>query len=245
RFHVAYKLDEAILEGLAQGMPDELATYSIEAFVSGPEQQNAIAAQIVALGGVVQSTTPGAFQMNVILTPGQLLEVVKMDELHFIDPRGEWEVDMDIVRQISGTNYLESVTGYTGQGVRAEVADSGCQVNHQEFQGVNGPPLVHSPPINAGSHGTAVYGVCFAEGIVAQARGILPGADQGICTEASYLRGVGNIANRYKHTGELVDPKGPFRAVFQTNSTGDPRTRNYTSISAAMDNNLFNFDIVH
>ena len=244
-FHTAYKLSGEILSAFVVGAPEQLGTYSIEVFDRGAAQQNAVSARILAAGGSVQSTTPESFRMDATLTPRQLLRVVKMDEVHYIDPRGPLETDMDIGRQIGGANVIENTLGFTGQGVRGEAADSGLQQGHVEFQGVNGPPLIHGPAAGVGSHGTAVYGVLFASGVRSQARGLLPDAEQGIFAEASNLRGVGNITNRFNHTAELVDPNGPYRAVFQTNSTGDPRTRFYTTISAAMDDLLFAHDILH
>ncbi len=244
-FHTAYKLDGLILEDVAVGASLAAEHYSVEVFIRGGAEHAIVAGAVRAFGGSVLGTTPESFQLDLMLTSEQLLQVARMDEVHFMDPRGELELDMDIVREIGGANFIETVEGFTGQGVRAEAADSGCMQTHVEFQGPNGPPLIHGPPVGNGSHGTAVYGVLFASGVNAAARGMLPDAEQGIFAEASYLRGVGNIPNRFQHTAQLVDPNGPYRAVFQTNSTGDNRTTQYTTLSAAMDDLLFAHDILH
>jgi len=245
-FHPAYRLEELLIDEIKQGSSAaQTRKYSIMLHERGPWPQQLVADRIEAIGGELFRTIPEAFRVEAFLTIDQVRRVVLMNEIMFMDIRGELELDMDIVREISGADYIENVGGYTGEGVRAEAADAGCQTRHVEFQGVNGPPLIHGPQPGVGSHGTAVYGVLFASGVKAQARGLLPDADQGIFAEASHLRGEGNITNRYRHTGELVDPNGPYRALFQTNSTGDPRTREYTTLSAAMDTLLFDHDIVH
>ena len=51
-------------------------------------------------------------------------------------------------------------------------------------------------------------------------------------------------ANRAAHTAELVDPNGPYRGLFQTNSTGSSRTTKYTTISANMDQIVLDNDLV-
>ena len=46
------------------------------------------------------------------------------------------------------------------------------------------------------------------------------------------------------HSLELVDPLGPYRAVFQTSSVGSTRTTEYTTISAEMDDILMAADLL-
>src|SRR5690606_2536592 len=48
----------------------------------------------------------------------------------------------------------------------------------------------------------------------------------------------------YAHTAELVNPNGPYRAVFQTNSWGSPLTTDYTTVSMELDDIAFLNDIV-
>jgi uncharacterized protein YqgV (UPF0045/DUF77 family) len=87
------------------------------------------------------------------------------------------------------------------------------------------------------NHGTATYGVVFSSGNnVAQARGILSGAERGIFS--SYH----NVSNRYAHTGALL--QSPYFGVFQSNSWGSPRTTQYNTFSMEMDDMLFNFIII-
>jgi fibronectin type 3 domain-containing protein len=67
---------------------------------------------------------------------------------------------------------------------------------------------------------------------------MLPDAEQPIFSSYSYM------SDRYAHTQELVNPSGSYRAVFQTNSWGNTRTYYYTTISAEMDEIIFDLDIL-
>ena len=53
-----------------------------------------------------------------------------------------------------------------------------------------------------------------------------------------------SVSDRYAHTRQLVDPAGRFRAVFQSNSWGGGLTTSYTGVSAAMDDIVFDHDIL-
>ena len=121
----------------------------------------------------------------------------------FIDRKGKLEIDLDIVRETGGADYLESVAGFTGQGVRAEVADTELDETHPEW---SAPPIIH---VAGGGtlHGTSVYGILFAQGVNPQARGIIPDG-VGIFANSTGLLGGG--PTRYTHTAELVDPGRPL-----------------------------------
>ncbi|KYK30710.1 MAG: hypothetical protein AYK22_08500 [Thermoplasmatales archaeon SG8-52-3] len=146
---------------------------------------------------------------------------------------------MDIGREIGGANYIETVAGFTGEGVRGESFDTGFNLNHVDFQ--NNPLIVHGPSCGSDSHGTATVGICFGDGTGnSDARGLLPDG-QGIVADYSIIGLTGQ--SRYDHTGELVED--PYYAVFQTSSVGSDRTTQYSTISADTDSALFDFDIVH
>ncbi|UCC30407.1 MAG: S8 family serine peptidase [Phycisphaerales bacterium] len=235
-FHPAYKLEEEIRDQIESGKSVEPRRYSIMLVERGVSAQDRVTTQIDAMGGEVHGTTPMGFRVEATLSLDQVQEVITLDDVMFIDRKGPLEVDMDIVREIGGADYLETVAGYTGQGVRAEVADTEVDEDHPEW---SAPPIIHV----AGSgtfHGTSVYGILFAQGVDPQARGLIPDG-VGIFAYSSGLLGGG--PTRYTHTAELVDPDGPYRTVLQTNSTGDPRTFFYTTISAEMDDILFINDI--
>lgn len=191
---------------------------------------------IKSIGGEIVVSSKGR-RVDARLDANQLAQVIQHPYILSIDRWSEPESDMNLVREISGANFLESVRGYTGQGVRAEVCDGGIRATHQDFQA--NPPLFHGANTTDTSHGTSVYGIVFGSGAGdATARGLLPNAQQPIF--AAY----GNMTDRYAHTQQLVNPTGTYRAVFQTNSWGDARVRDYTTISAEMDDIIFDLDIL-
>lgn len=239
-YHPAYRLEEFMRDNRAQA--DTLfprQRYNIQVFEAGLAQKEAVADRIAGLGGAVDTLDAGKFLLEATLTPEQLFEVVRWDEVLFVDRWSPYEKDMDNVREIAGANYIESVGGYTGAGVRAEVFDAGFNVNHPDF--ASRPLIQHGGAVGLDSHGTATAGICFGDGTGdPTARGLLPDG-QGIVADYNNIGLYGT--NRYTHTGELL--QSPYFAVFQTSSVGSAQTTEYTTISADIDAMLFDFDIVH
>jgi hypothetical protein len=234
-----YKLERQIEEPVEGPMLKAMqaARYSIMLNERGPEAQGRVVAVLESIGAEVHGTTPLGFRIEASMSPEQVQTIAALDDVMFIDRKGEVELDVDIVRGIGGANYVESVAGFTGQGVRVEVADTELDLTHTEW---SAPPIVHLA--GTGSlHGTSVYGILFARGANTQARGIIPDAVGIFAQSTNNLLGGGQ--NRYTHTADLVDPLGLYRAVIQTNSTGDTQTTFYTTISAEMDDILFINDI--
>jgi hypothetical protein len=115
--------------------------------------------------------------------------------------------------------------------------DSGLFMDHPDLQASN--PIIHDGNSASISHGTSVYGIIFGDGTLdAKATGIMPNADQGFFAAYSVVN------DRYSHTMELVDPDLEYRAVFQTNSWGSSTTTRYTSMSAEMDDIIYNSDLL-
>jgi hypothetical protein len=237
-YHPAYRLEEFMLENF--GNAEEIypeQSYNIQ--VHTVEMKDILAEKISNIGGIVDTANQGKVLIKATLTPEQLFLVSRMNQVNFIDRWGDYETDMDIGREIGGANYIETVAGYTGEGVRGESFDIGFNPNHIDFQ--NNPLIIHGPSINSESHGTACVGICFGDGTGnADARGFLPDG-QGIIADCDIIGMSGQ--SRYDHTGELIEE--PYFAVFQTASVGSPRTTEYSTISADTDAALFDFDIVH
>ncbi len=237
-FHPAYRLDESILEAIALGEDNTtMHTFSVQVFQRGLQQQQTVADRIIALGGSIMNTSSDGFRMTVIMNLNQLMDVVRMDEVHFIDPWGPGETDMNIVREIGGANYVESMGGFTGDGVRGEIFDIGFNENHPEWLY---PPIIHQDG-GYGSHGTSCYGINFAQGLDPNARGLLPDG-QGIFCYYGASTQFGGSYTRLQLNTEATDPNGPYRSVFQTSSVGSPRDTQYTTISAETDDYLFQVD---
>jgi hypothetical protein len=237
-YEPAYRLEEFMLENLAQAETAyPLLRYNI--MVHTVEQKTIVASRISSTGGTVDNNDAGKRLIEATLTPTQLFEVVRWDEVLFADRWSPYETDMNIAREIGGANYLETVEDYTGEGVRGESFDIGFNLIHGDHQAH--PLIVHGPPVNGENHGASTIGICFGDGTgSATARGLLPDG-QGIVADVD---GIGTTGpNRYNHSAELLQP--PYRAVFQTSSIGSNRTTQYTTISADTDQMLFDLDLVH
>ena len=179
----------------------------------------------------------GKYLIEAELTPDQLVAVARFDEVLFIDRWSPMEKDMSLAREIGGGNFLETMEGWTGQGVRGEILDLGFNVGHVDF---TNNPLIEHGAVSVDSHGAACSGIVFGDGTGdINARGMMPDG-QGIVADWD----VASIGQpRYDHTGELVQP--PYNAVFQTASVGSARTLFYSNISADTDAALFDFDVLH
>ena len=237
-YHPAYKLDEPEIQRLTLGSFSDSFTqrYSIQTLRRGNGSLAGLSQQVGEMGVRVDLESEPVGRLEAWLTDAQVLEIAQRSDVLFMDHRGEPELDVDLARIIGGANYVESVAGFSGQGVRAEVMDSGLFLGLQEFSGMDPAPLLHGS-VDSQSHGTAVFSIVFAPGVNPQARGFLPDAEQSIMAD------YGSLGDRYAHTARLVDPSGPYRAVFQTNSWGAPRTTDYTTVSAEMDDILFDHNI--
>ena len=197
-------------------------------------EQQAVARRITQLGGAVVGVSTSGQHISVVLGADQVAAVAGLPEVLAVGVESAPESDMAIARETSGANYIQGAGGYTGKGVRGEVMDGGLRTSHQEFRAT--PPVAHGPNSTDTSHGTSTYGQIFASGVSGAHRGMLPDA-QGIFA-------VYSAADRYAHTKALVDPAGPYRAVFQSNSWGDSLTTSYTSISAQLDKIVFDHDLL-
>jgi len=232
--HPAYRLERSLVAGLS-GTGADLPTqrYVIQVFEKDSEQKSVVADAIGEMGGMVHDFTPGGLILEATLTPQQLLGVAGMDEVSFIELWGPAVPAMNNVRVIGGANYLESVGGYTGAGVRGEVMDNGCLTTHQDF---SGRISIRRGPVVVESHGTATFGIVFGSGAGSStARGMMPTA-QGIFS-------MWSPPNSYTDMGVLVG--SPWYCVFQSNSWGSgPFTREYSSLSVELDEAVFDFDIV-
>ena len=91
-----------------------------------------------------------------------------------------------------------------------------------------------------------MHGIVFGDGTAnPQWRGVLPRGSQIFADSDSFgwLNNT-NPTNRANHTAELVDPSGPYKGLFQTNSTGSSQVTTYTTISANMDQIVLDNDLV-
>jgi len=235
-YHPAYRVEPFLREALASESEQLLPSraYNVLLFEQGDDVKAEVAQRVLALGGSLRNAFPGGRLLEVGLSPEQLVTVASWDEVLFIDRWSEPEDDMDLAMELSGGNYYHNVLGMTGTGVRGEVMDSGVRQTHNDFTPA---PLIHGGAPDLSQHGTNTYGIVFGDGNTCIG-GALPDGT-GIFADSSKL-----LTSRYNHTGELVNPLGPYQAVFQSNSWGNTRTVSYNSISADMDDLLFDHDIL-
>ncbi len=239
--HAAYKLEEPVLAMLnADGPANAGSVYTIMALDRGPADQNALGAFIQQLGGQVRGTNPYAYNMQVVLSPEQLRQVMQRDEAYFIETWGPGGTDMDIARQIGGAHNYLSGLGFKGQGVRGEVFDTEVSAAHPQWNGQ--APLYHGANGNAGTHGSSCYGINFATGNGnAQATGMCPEREQGIFAFYANWSPFGGQP-RHLLTQQSVDPAQPYKSSYQTSSVGSPQITTYSAVSAETDDYLFLYD---
>lgn len=268
-YHPGYRLENYLRDNWAQGATVfPTGMYNIVVFVAGTSQKDAVAARVQSIGGTVNVNPSDGYILIATLTYAQLGQVIRWDEVEFVDRWSEPSVDMDIARNLGGALVLESVSGHTGQGVRGEVMEGSADLSHDAFKGIcvggtspgapcstdsncpggtcDGEPLVHGVTAIGPEliHGTNVMGCLFGDwtdSLLPGAKGMLP---DGQAIFASWCRldshpytdlcSPGNVSRR-THTSELVDPSGPYRAVFQSNSWGHFPKIEYTSDSAELD----------
>ncbi|NOK38863.1 S8 family serine peptidase [Corallococcus exercitus] len=237
-YHPEWRLEPVLRDALL-GRAAALAPqrYSIMLGERGAARQARVTALVERLGGKVDLVEPGGLRVEATLSQEQLASLVRANEVQFIDRwGGPGEVDMDIVRATGGANYIETLRGWNGQGVRGEVFDTELRTPHREWPTA---PIIHSVGTSSGSlHGTSCYSHNFAQGVDPLAKGLLPGG-QGIFFLYSESTQFGGTKSRYTANQELINPSGPYRAVFQTSSVGSALTTSYTTISAEVDDYLF------
>ncbi len=237
-YEPAYRLDPSLRRELLEGFEGKKRVI-IQVYEKGLEQKVSLGDMIRAIGGDVINQFPTSYFMEAWLTQEQLLKVVQENEVFYIDPWTPAEPDVNIAREIGGANYVGSVGNYRGQGVRGEMMDTNLLLTHVDFQ--NPAPIWHGPSSSlSASHGTSTTGIVFGQGRGnATATGFLP---LGQCIFATYQPIAGGTRDRYAHTQELLGP--PYYAVFQSNSWGNTQVTNYTTISAQMDDIIFDLDIL-
>lgn len=229
-FHPAYKLEEELLAALAEGRTGPIR---VNLLTTRRGDHAPAIAWIVANGGIVEEVSAETHLMSATVDLQDLPRLAALEAVQWIDRWGAPESDMNIARTMHGANFVESVAGFTGQGVRFEVLDSGTQANHPDLL----PNLVHGGNSTSG-HGTSTCGIVGGSGGGnANARGMMPDCFRVISSYNFPYAG----GSRYAHSGELANPALQYRCVLQTNSWGSSLTTQYNSVSQDMDLILFDF----
>jgi hypothetical protein len=226
----AWKLDAAT-QAFALGGG---AARELNMVLAAKKDRLTLAGQVKDLGGTVTHLCDGSIMIRGSLTPAQLVQVMALDTFVWADPVTPIGFDMDNARIQGGANYIETMGGYLGQGVRAEISEF-FDETHPDFNNVPGRYMLR------GANGVDSHGHCTA-GIVAgagtnmfSARGMMP-----LCNVIE-----GGYTNTALHYSQITGgPVAPYNTMQVTSSWGSVQTPNYTSISAAVDDALFDADFV-
>ena len=192
------------------------------------------AAQIGGLGGEVTALCDGSPMLRASLSPGQLVALLSHDTVVWADPATEAGVDMDNARIQGGGAYVETMAGFNGVGVIAEITE-GFEETHPDFAGrvlVRGTNSVQS-------HGHCTAGCVAGSGAGnAAARGMMS-----LCSviENGYYP---TTTVHYANIIGSVSAASPTRSMQATSSWGSGQTPNYTAISQTVDDALFVADFV-
>ncbi|MFK7739344.1 MAG: S8 family serine peptidase [Planctomycetota bacterium] len=238
-YEPAYRLEPFLLRELlaANGVPTR--RYNL-VMVDKRADKPALAAEIQAMGGEVVNTHDGGLLFTADLNQAQLLRAAQLDEVLWIDRWSDTEEDMDNARIQGGGNYVESVGGYTGSGVRGHVYE-GVEGTHPDFT----TPIQQRGPAAcsaAASHGHATAGIIFGNGTSnAAVRGMAPDAVGFYTTYVSSTSATcATSPARNTIIGDLVNND---EVMFTTASWGNARTFFYTSVSADADDIVFDHRI--
>ena len=230
---VGYKLEEQLVGLLASlpGTASQPVEYNI--VLSKKGDRPALAARIAILGGVVTDICEDSIYLRASLDAHRLAQVAELDSVLWIDVATPVEHDMDNARLQGGGDYIESQGGFTGNGVRAEILE-GLEESNPDW---TLPPLLRFDATSSHGHCTGAIVAGNGSGNAA-ARGMMP--DSQIIESSVDAWTV----SRYTLTQDSVNPALPWQSMQQTASWGNGRTFLYTSISADLDDALFDADII-
>jgi serine protease AprX len=225
----AWKVDATVRDFLVGGA----GAMELNLVLAAKGDRARLAERVTSLGGKVTDLADGSTMLRAALTPAQLGTLFADDSVVFCDPATETGFDMDNARIQGGGVYVETLGGYNGLGVIAEITEA-FEETHPDFAGrflVRGTNSV-------GSHGHCTAGIVAGAG----AGNI---AARGMMTQCTVIEhGYTSSAAHYNNIVGSVDPTSPTRSMQATASWGSAQTTQYTSVSQAVDDALFDADYV-
>lgn len=238
-YEPSYRLDPA-LTTTALGAGQVAGEYQVQLTNRDDAMKFQVAEHIRLIGGEAIAAPGGSF-LTARLTPYQLRQIIRWNQVFWVDAASQPEDDMSLVRSAGGADVLSGLTpAYNGEGIRAEVMDGGLRSTHFDFQ--RAPAVqVRSNSSNM-THGTSTTGILFGSGSSdSSGKGLLP-ASQPIFGIYNSLAGFGGSTSRYNWTQALI--AAPFNGMFQSNSWGTTPTLAYGSYSTEMDQITFDLDFL-
>ena len=227
-YHPAYRIEPLLLAEHSSDRVIPEHRYNL-VVVDKRQDKPELMEAIEALGGTVTHQQPGSLLLEASLTHLQLLATARLDQVLWIERWTPTGRDMDNARVQSGAAHIETVAGYTGQGVRGHVYE-GVQFDHPDFT---------NPPVNvlscnlASDHGHCAAGILFGNGSSAsQARGLAPDLTAFFTNDGCVTPGL----SRWQVVEALVNN---HEVMLSTASWGHARTTSYSAISADADDIIF------
>lgn len=226
----AWKVDATVREFLRAGA----GAMELNLVLASKQDRARLAEQVTALGGKVTDHCDGSTMLRASLTPAQLGALFAQDTVVFADPVTEASFDMDNARIQGGGAYVETMAGYNGQGVLAEITEP-FEETHPDFAGRF---------VVRGTNTVQTHGHCTA-GIVAGA-GANNAAARGMLSQCSVIENgyYPNTGVHYANIVGSVDPTSATKSMQATSSWGAAQTTQYTAISQSVDDALFVADFV-
>ncbi len=237
-YQPAYRLEGDLLTAISTGGELPAQNYNM-VMADKANDKAALGAKIAALGGEVVDEHRGSLLFTAKLTKAQLIMAARLDEVLWIDRETAKELDMDNARDVQGSDYLDTVAGYDGDGngsgrIRGHVYE-GVESNHPDFV----VPMVNvRSGGQAQSHGHCTAGIIFSDGTAsgANAVGHAPGA-------RGYYTNYSTVTAGWSRNQVISDVVNVHNCLFTTASWGNTRTTQYTSISADADDIVFDHRI--
>ena len=229
-YEPAYRLEPAVVAEIATDSAIPTRRYNL-LVVDKRTDKATLAVRIGQIGGEVVNMHDGSMLMEARLDRAQLMQVVQMDEILFVDRWQPVTYCMDNARAQGGANYVESVASYTGMGVKGHIYE-GVEFDHYDFN----TPLTAVHTVNlAESHGHCTAGIVFGNGSsTPEARGLAP---DGI----GFFTIVDTVGvSRYVTLGDLVTVHG---CTFTTASWTHGFSTTYTNLDAYADEIIFDHRI--
>lgn len=231
-FAPGHRLEPAL--AIAATSPETAATsFDCHVVLADKALRTRAAFAVEELGARVVAARDGSTYLEATLRGDQLAAIAALDEVLWIDRATPVETDMNLARIQGGANAVEFAAGLTGQGLRVQVLE-GLQQSHRDW---TLPVLVQFDSQEAHGHCTGMIVAGNGSGNT-NARGLLPDAQ--VIESSVFAWGA---SSRWTVTQAAVDPNGPFRAMQSTASWGNTASLDYTSVSAELDDVLFDHDL--
>ena len=231
-YHPAYRLESFLVGELAAGRPIEKRRYNL-VMVDKRRDKAVLEGRLRGIGADIVDRHIGGLLFTADLTGAQLLQAARFDEVLWIDRWMEPGKDMNNARIQGGGNYVETVGGYTGAGIRGHIYE-GCEFNHPDFNTALTNVLSGGEPDR---HGHCTTGIVFGNGNSdPNARGMAPNAIGFYTNYESVTAGF----SRNAVINEVVNNRN---CMFTTASWGSGLTGAYTATSADADDVVFDHRI--